>query len=152
MTTGPFTLTSEAFKDGGSIPAEYSCQGADHSPALEWSGVPEGTGALVLVVDDMDANDFTHWIVVDLGPTETGLQKGIAPAADPPQQGRNDFGRVGWGGPCPPSGTHHYRFTLTAIAEPLQLETHPSRSAVDTALSGATVLGTAVLTGLYRRS
>jgi Raf kinase inhibitor-like YbhB/YbcL family protein len=152
MTTGPLTLTSEAFKNGGSIPAEYSCQGADHSPALAWSGVPDGTGALVLVVDDPDANDFTHWIVVDLAPSETGLQKGIAPASDPPEQGRNDFGRVGWGGPCPPSGTHHYRFTLTAVAKPLQLDAHPSRSAVDTGLSGATVLGTAVLTGLYRRS
>ena len=151
-TTGSFRLTSTAFADHASIPGEYTCQGADLSPALEWSGLPEGTAALVLVVDDPDANDFTQWIVVDLAPTETGLQKGVAPAADPPQQGRNDFGRTGWSGPCPPSGTHHYRFTLTALAEPLQLEAHPSRSAIDAALARATVLGTAVLTGLYRRT
>ena len=76
----------------------------------------------------------------------------MAPSAASPQQGRNDFGDTGWGGPCPPSGTHHYRFTLTAIGAMLGLGGHPGGDAVRKALSGANVLGKATLTATYRRS
>ena len=151
-TAAPLTLTSPAFAEGGAIPAEYACQGADVSPQLTWSGAPAGTAALVLVVDDPDAGDFTHWLVLDLDPSPGGLPRDVSPTAPSPQQGRNDFGRVGWGGPCPPSGTHHYRFTLSALASPLGLSSHPGRSAVDDALSGASVLATATLTATYRRT
>ena len=114
--------------------------------------MPADAGALVLVVDDPDARDFVHWLVLDLPPDASGSLPGdIAPAASSPHQGRNDFGRVGWGGPCPPSGTHHYRFTLSALAAPLALGGHPDGSAVRAALRSATVLGRARLTGTYRR-
>jgi len=151
-TTGPFTLTSSAFADGAAIPAEYSCQGADVSPQLSWAGIPAGARALVLVVDDPDARDFTHWLALDIDPATAGLPTGVSPSAAQPQQGRNGFGRVGWGGPCPPSGTHHYRFTLYALAAPLGLAGHPDRSAVQAALARGEVLGKVVLTGTYRRA
>jgi Raf kinase inhibitor-like YbhB/YbcL family protein len=150
-SAGPFTLTSTAFADGGAIPREFTCDGANVSPALSWSGAPAGTAALVLVVDDPDARGFVHWLVLDLPGTDGDLPKGVDPAAASPQQGRNGFGQPGWGGPCPPSGTHHYAFTLTAIAAPLKLPDHPAASAVQDALAAANVLGTAVLAGTYRR-
>jgi Raf kinase inhibitor-like YbhB/YbcL family protein len=151
MPTTAFTLTSDAFANGEAIPREYSCQGDDVSPALTWSGVPAGAAALVLVVDDPTAGNFTHWIVLDIAAHDGGLPKAVAPD-DPPQQGTNDFGRVGWGGPCPPSGTHDYRFQLYALAAPLGLSGHPRAAAVRDALGKAQVLGQAVLTGTYRRS
>jgi len=151
-STAPFTLTSGAFAPGGAIPREYTCDGANVSPPLAWTGVPTGATALVLLVDDPDARDFVHWIVLDLPAGDGDLVKGIAPSAATPQQGTNDFGKPGWGGPCPPSGTHHYRFTFTAIAAPLGLGGHPGGAAVRSALAKAHVLGKATLTATYKRS
>jgi phosphatidylethanolamine-binding protein (PEBP) family uncharacterized protein len=85
--------------------------------------------------------------VLDLKPTTTGLPRGVGPTADSFQQGRNDFGKVGYGGPCPPSGTHHYRFTLSALAAPLGLGGHPTGAAVRKALASAKVLARATLVG-----
>jgi Raf kinase inhibitor-like YbhB/YbcL family protein len=151
-TPGPFTLTSSAFADGEPIPSAQTCDGADRSPPLAWTGVPTGAGALALVVDDPDARDFVHWLVIDLPAGATGSLPGnLAAGASSPRQGRNDFGRVGWGGPCPPSGTHHYRFTLSALAAPLGLNGHPDGSAVRQALRDATIIGRASLTGTYHR-
>ncbi len=148
----PFTLTSSAFRDGGTIPKALTCDGADRSPPLSWTGVPSGAAALVLVVDDPDANDFVHWLVLDLPADTAGSLPGdVTAGASSPQQGRNGFGRVGWGGPCPPSGTHHYRFTLSALAAPLHLAGHPDGAAVRAALRDATVVARARLTGTYRR-
>lgn len=146
-----FDLTSNAFGEGDAIPQEFSCDGTNVSPPLSWTDVPSGAGALVLVVDDPDARGFVHWIVLDLNDTDGDLPKGVAPTADSPQQGRNDFGNVGWGGPCPPSGSHRYDFTLTAIAAPLGLTGHPSGEDVGAALTRADVLGQATLSGTYRR-
>ena len=150
-TGGPFTLSSKAFADGGPIPREYSCQGTDISPGLAWSDTPAGTAELVLVVDDPDAGGFVHWIAI-IGGTEVALPRAISPTALAPQQGTNGFGEVGWGGPCPPSGTHHYRFTLSAVAGALGLSGSPTISEVRRALSTASVLATAVLTGTYRKT
>jgi len=150
-TTGRFTLTSPAFADGASIPREYSCQGADASPALAWTGTPAGTAQLVLVVDDPDAAGFVHWIAL-IGGDDAELPRAVPPTSQTVQQGINGFGRVGWGGPCPPSGTHHYRFTLTALAAATGLTGHLTISQVRAALSNATVLGTAILTGTYRKT
>ena len=147
-----FVLTSTSFGEGDAIPREFTCDGTNTSPPLSWTGVPSGAGALVLVVDDPDARGFVHWIALDLVGTDGNLPKGISPTADTPQQGRNDFGKAGWGGPCPPSGTHRYRFTLTAIAEPLGLEGKPSGADVAAALAEAEVLEEATLSGTYRRS
>lgn len=148
-----FTLTSTAFAEGGAIPKEFTCDGANLSPPLFWVGVPAGTAALVLVVDDPDARGFVHWIVLDLsGIDGGGLIQGVPATADSLQQGTTSFGKVGWGGPCPPSGTHHYRFTMTALAAPLGLPGHPSGPDVADALGRASVLGKTVLTATYRRS
>jgi Raf kinase inhibitor-like YbhB/YbcL family protein len=146
-STGPLTLTSTAFDDGGPIPAEFTCKGADVSPALAWSGVPDGTQSLVLFVDDPDGHDWVHWSVLDLDRSTTGLPRHVQPDEAAIRQGRNDFGKVGYGGPCPPSGTHHYRFTLSALARPLALDGHPDGAAVRAALRSADVLGTARLVG-----
>jgi Raf kinase inhibitor-like YbhB/YbcL family protein len=147
-----FTLTSPDFAAGALIPRTYTCDGQDVSPALAWSGAPAGSRALVLVVDDPDANGFVHWLVLDIpGAGEGTLARGIPSSATSPRQGTNDFGRQGWGGPCPPSGTHHYDFTLYALAVPLGLPGNPRGAAVRAALAGSTVVGTAVLQGLYRR-
>jgi Raf kinase inhibitor-like YbhB/YbcL family protein len=147
-----FSLTSTAFGEGDAIPREFSCDGEDVSPPLAWTGVPSGAAALVLVVDDPDARGFAHWIVLDLPGADGDLPKGVSPTADSPQQGRNDFGKIGWGGPCPPSGTHHYRFTLSALSAPLGLADNPDAQEVAAALSKANVLGQATLTATYQRS
>lgn len=147
----PFALTSTAFDPGGPIPRRHTCDGADVSPALAWGGVPAGSGALVLVVDDPDARDWVHWLVLDLPGSDGSLAEGVGARAETPAQGRNDFGRRGWGGPCPPSGTHRYVFTLYALATPLGLAGEPDGAKVRKALDRATVLGRAVLEGTYRR-
>jgi hypothetical protein len=151
-SSSSFALISPAFGEGDAIPREFSCDGANVSPPLSWTGVPAGTAALVLVVDDPDARDFVHWIVLDLPGQDGELPKGVAPTAPSPKQGSNDFGKVGWGGPCPPSGSHRYRFTLTAVGAPLGLDDHPGGDAVRDAIGRATVLGQATLMGTYTRA
>lgn len=143
-------LTSDAFADGDPIPRDHSCRGEDVSPPLAWTGVPAGTGALVLFVDDPDGRDWVHWSVLDLAPADGSLPRGVSPTASTPQQGRNDFGRVGYGGPCPPSGVHHYRFTLYALAAPLGLPGHPDGATVRRALAGATIVAQVTLVGTFR--
>jgi Raf kinase inhibitor-like YbhB/YbcL family protein len=158
MTTTPsatsgstFILTSTAFSDGGQIPREFSCDGANVSPPVAWTGVPADANAIVLMVDDPDARNFVHWIVLDLPGSDGELPKGVLPTAALPQQGRNDFDRIGWGGPCPPSGTHRYRFTLSALGAPLGLAGHPGGDPVRKALMKSTVLAQTTLTATYRR-
>lgn len=146
-----FALTSSAFDEGGAIPSRYTCDGHDVSPALAWSGVPTGAQSLVLLVDDPDANSFAHWIVYAVAPDAAGMAEGAGAKTASLAQGTNDFGRVGYGGPCPPSGTHHYRFTLYAVAAPLGLSGAPRAGAVRAALARAAVLGKATLTATYRR-
>jgi Raf kinase inhibitor-like YbhB/YbcL family protein len=149
--TPSFTLGSSAFRPGGAIPRRFTCDGADVSPALAWAGVPAGTASLVLLVDDPDAGDFAHWVAYAIPAATTGLAEGAGTARSPLAQGTNDFGRVGYGGPCPPSGTHHYRFTLYALAAPLGLAVAPRAAAVRAALARADVLGRATLTATYSR-
>ena len=150
---GTFTLSSTAFADGEAIPREFTCDGANVSPPLAWTGVPAGTVTLVLLVDDPDANGFVHWIVLGLPGGDGDLPKAVSPSESSPQQGRNDFGDSGWGGPCPPSGTHNYRFTLTALGARLGVPDQPTGAAVRDAMAdaGANILGTATLTATYRR-
>jgi Raf kinase inhibitor-like YbhB/YbcL family protein len=151
-TMPDFALTSTAFEPGAAIPKRFTCDGEDASPDLAWTGAPDGTGALVLLVDDPDARGWVHWIVLDMAGTSSGaLARGVGVSPDAPAQGRNDFGRIGWGGPCPPSGTHHYDFTLYALAEPLNLPGQPDGGAVRKALDRANVLGKASLEATYHR-
>jgi Raf kinase inhibitor-like YbhB/YbcL family protein len=120
----PLMLASPAIPQGGEIPVQYTCDGADISPPLSWSDLPAGTGSLVLVVEDSDApsGTFRHWVVFDIPPASRGLDAGYS--ADRSlaalQQARNDFGKTGYSGPCPPrgAGTHHYHFRLLAIGRP----------------------------------
>jgi Raf kinase inhibitor-like YbhB/YbcL family protein len=145
-----FVLSSPSFVAGGTIPIKHSCDGSDVSPALGWTGAPASTAALALIVDDPDARGFIHWVVYNIPGSDTGgLPEGAGPAGNPPQ-GRNDFGRTGWGGPCPPGGTHHYRFTLYALSAPLSLSGTPSASEVRNALGGS-LLGQTTLTATYTR-
>jgi Raf kinase inhibitor-like YbhB/YbcL family protein len=147
-----FELTSPAFEDGGAIPRKFSCDGEDVSPALEWSDAPDDTTALALIVDDPDARGFIHWVVFDMVGSQTGgLAEGVSSSPDAPTQGANDFSRTGWGGPCPPSGTHRYRFTLYALDALLGLTGTPSASDLRAAMEGH-IVGQAELNGTYTRT
>ena len=105
----------------------------------------------MLVVDDPDAGGFVHWLVLDMPPDHASLARGAGKAGGSVQQGTNGFGSAAWGGPCPPSGDHHYRFTLYALAAPLGLHGAPGVGPVREALGHAKVLGRAVVNAHYRR-
>lgn len=147
-----FTLTSPSFEAGAEIPRKYTCDGDDVSPALEWADAPDGTAALALIVDDPDARGWIHWVVFDMVGSQTGgLAEGVAASPDAPSQGLNDFRRVGWGGPCPPSGTHRYRFTLYALDELVNLPGTPSAADLRDRMDGH-ILDEAELTASYTRA
>ena len=114
-TSEPLRLSSSAVADGGELPARYTCMGDDVSPPLLWTSVPAGTVELALVVRDVDAEGFVHWVVAGLAPDLGGLAEGTVPAGA--VQAANDFGRPGWAGPCPPSGTHHYEVRVYALSQ-----------------------------------
>ena len=151
MTETTFRIASTAFADGGEIPARFTCDGEDVSPDVTWEGAPPETAALALIVDDPDARGWVHWVVFDMtGTSSGGLAEGISTSPDAPPQGTNDFRRVGWGGPCPPSGEHRYVFRLLALDEPIGLTGAPSAGQVLEAAQGH-VVGDATLTARYRR-
>ncbi|PYR90546.1 MAG: YbhB/YbcL family Raf kinase inhibitor-like protein [Acidobacteria bacterium] len=145
-----FKLSSAAFADGADIPARHTCDGEDLSPRLTWKGTPPGTRSLALVMDDPDAprGTFTHWVVYDLPSDLTELGEGSTQGI----QGRNSFGRSGYGGPCPPSGDrpHRYRFTLHALDVPTIALEHGTREQLEAKID-THVLGTALLVGRYQR-
>jgi Raf kinase inhibitor-like YbhB/YbcL family protein len=148
-------IRTDAFTPGGPIPAKYTCSGANVSPALAISGVPQPAKALALIVDDPDApsGTFVHWVVYNLPPQTTHIDEDVAKGNTMPgggMQGRNDFGGDGYGGPCPPPGKpHHYRFRLFALNGPLQ---PPSASGpeVERAMQGH-ILASAVVVGTFQR-
>jgi Raf kinase inhibitor-like YbhB/YbcL family protein len=146
------TLSSPDFANGSAIPRRHTCDGEDVSPALTWEGAPDESRSLALIVDDPDARGFAHWVLFDVDPVATGgLPAGYAASRDAPRQGVNDFGRPGYTGPCPPSGSHRYVFTLYALDALLGLPGTPRAEEVRQAMSGH-VLAEARLTGSYRRS
>jgi Raf kinase inhibitor-like YbhB/YbcL family protein len=114
-------VTSTAFAPDDPIPDIYTCNGSNISPPLAWTGVPEGARELALVVDDPDAprGTYTHWILFGLPPSTDSLAEGSVPPNA--KQAQNSNGKAAYMGPCPPSGTHHYRFTVYAFEEPLDL-------------------------------
>jgi Raf kinase inhibitor-like YbhB/YbcL family protein len=143
-------LTSTAFEDGGTIPVDYSCDGQDISPPLSWSSVPEETQSFALILDDPDSpgNDFTHWIIFNIPAEATGLEAASAGSA---LEGENDFGSIGYRGPCPPSGSsHHYRFTVYALDMTLEMNAGATRAQVLNATQGH-VLAQGELVGIYQR-
>ena len=146
-------ITSPAFPHNGSMPARFTCQGDDLSPPLEISGVPEGSAALVLLVDDPDAPDpaaprmvWDHWVVWNIPPATTAIAEGAAPSGA--VQGVNSWKRNDYGGPCPPIGTHRYFFKLYALDAPLALSSSAMKADVEAAMQGH-VLAAAELIGLY---
>ncbi len=154
-----FTILAPAFPDQQPIPSVYTCDARDISPALQWSGVPEGTRSLVLIVDDPDAPDpeapkmtWVHWVLYNLPPESGGLPEAVQPGQLPAGtlEGLNDWKRAGYGGPCPPIGRHRYFFKLYAL-DTLLPDLHlPSKSQVEAAMEGH-VIGHAELIGVYRR-
>jgi Raf kinase inhibitor-like YbhB/YbcL family protein len=149
-----FRLESPAFAEGGTIPRLHTCEGADLSPALEWSGEPEGTKSYVLIVDDPDApvGTWNHWLLWDLPAATRTLPQGFK-AGQAGESGTNDFGRSGYGGPCPPRGhgPHRYYFKLYAVKIlSLGLRRGAKRADLDKALEGH-VLAEARCMGRYER-
>ncbi len=153
-------LTSSAFSDGGSIPEEYTCEGEDLSPPLAWSGLPEDTRSLALIVDDPDAPDpaaprmtWVHWVLYNIPPTVTGLGRGADAGSLPAdaRSGTNDWGRTGYGGPCPPVGRHRYFHKLYALDTVLSDLGNPSKADLLEAMEGH-VLESAELVGTYQKS
>ncbi len=148
-------VMSGAFEEGGLIPKQHTCDGPNTSPALSWSGVPAGTKSLALICDDPDAPSKTwvHWVVYNLPPDLTGLPANLQKVEEldlPARQGVSDFGRFGYGGPCPPSGTHRYFFKLYALDTMLELSGRVSKAQLETAMEGH-VLASGQLMGRYAR-
>ena len=149
-------LTSTSFASGGSIPKKYTCDAEDNSPALSWNGAPPVTKSFVLIADDPDApaGTWTHWMLFDLPSSTSSLSENVSKVDQPPsggKQGRNDFGKTGYGGPCPPPGSpHHYHFALYALNAKLDLKPGASRAQVEQAMKGRVVAG-GELVGTYGR-
>jgi Raf kinase inhibitor-like YbhB/YbcL family protein len=152
-----FSLTSTAFKDGAAIPSTHTCDGADRSPPLAWSGAPPGTAAFALIADDPDApaGTWVHWVVYNLPAATAELPENVAKVESldlgGARQGRNDFHRPGYGGPCPPPGpAHRYLFRLYALDAPLKVRPGATKNDVEAAMQGHT-LAMAQLMGTYAR-
>lgn len=147
------TVRSSAFGEGGEIPSRYTCDGENVSPPLSWSGAPDATQSIAVIVSDPDAGGFVHWLAADLV-TNAGLGEGVSGRATgngAGVEGRNDFGKAGYGGPCPPSGTHRYEFVVYALSAQLGLSPGYSRGDLERAMQGK-VLASGTLTGRYQRS
>ena len=151
----PLSLTSTAFAEGETIPAQYTCNGQDISPALAWDDAPQGTQSFAVIVDDPDApgGSWVHWVLFDLPADATELEENLPKSeqlANGARQGTNGFGAIGYGGPCPPSGeSHRYPFTLYALDAPLGLDPGASMQQVIDAMAGH-ILGEATVTGNYQ--
>ena len=148
-------LKSPAFSEGEAIPQQYTCDGKDVSPPLAWTDVPPGTKSLALICDDPDApaGDWVHWVLFDAPPAASALPEGVPPQPEIAGlgcQGRNDFRKTGYGGPCPPRGTHRYVFTLYALDRTLGLGADATKAKLLEAARGH-VLAEARLTGKYTR-
>ena len=153
------TIKSTAFAPNGSIPIKHTCEDDDVSPTLEWSGVPERAKSLALIVDDPDAPDpaapkmvYVHWVLYDLPATSRGLPEGTTSARLPQgtREGKNDYGKLGYGGPCPPIGRHRYFFKLYALDTTLgDLGPGATKATVEKAMKGH-VIEQAELVGTYQ--
>jgi Raf kinase inhibitor-like YbhB/YbcL family protein len=151
-----FSISSSAFEHGASIPRAFTADGTDVSPALSWENPPSGTQAFALVCDDPDApiGTWVHWLIWNLPASAKGLAEGVQPKktmGDGSAQGKNDFGRIGYGGPSPPPGKpHRYFFRLYALKEKLPLAAGASRRELDKAMEGK-ILAAVEVFGTYRR-
>lgn len=150
-------VTSAAFVDGGEIPLRYTCDGDNRSVPLRWSGLPDATGSVVIVMDDPDApgGRFTHWLAANLPAASEGIATGASGAAVASAggtEGMNDFGEEGYGGPCPPAGNgaHTYEIRVYALDAVIFFGQTPSRGTMFDAIDGH-ILASGLLTGVYSR-
>lgn len=151
-----FSLRSAVFSYGGEVPWKHTCNGPDLSPALNWSDPPPKSVSFSLIVDDPDApgGTWVHWVLYDLPGSSRELPEGVAKVPDLPdgsRQGMNDFGKIGYGGPCPPRGTvHRYFFKLYALDAKLGLKAGATKAEVEKATKGH-ILSQAELMGKFKR-
>ncbi len=152
-----FTLESAAFENGKDIPSTYTCEGRDVSPPLTWKGAPEGTKSLALIVSDPDAPDpanprmtWVHWVLYNIPAETAGIPEGVSDLPSGTLPGKNDWGRTGYGGPCPPIGRHRYFFRLYALDTVLPDLGTPGMKELLSAMKGH-VLAEAELMGTYQK-
>jgi Raf kinase inhibitor-like YbhB/YbcL family protein len=150
-------IQSPAFAANGEIPSKYTCEGEDISPPLGWGALPDGAKSLVLVVDDPDAPDpakpqrtWVHWVLYDMPPTTTTLAEGVKELAEGMRQGKNDWKKTGWGGPCPPIGRHRYFFKLYVLDATLGDLHEPTKAELEKVMAGH-VIARAELVGTYQK-
>jgi len=148
-------VTSPAFSEGGSIPSKYTCDGPNISPPLKWASIPDGTKSIALIVDDPDAprGDWVHWVAYDMPSGVKELPERVPPErmlGNGGRQGTNDFGKIGYGGPCPPSGTHRYFFKVYALDKLLGLAPGATKAQLLKAMD-THVLAQGQLMGRYAR-
>jgi Raf kinase inhibitor-like YbhB/YbcL family protein len=154
------TLTSPAFANGHEIPSDFTCEGADISPALSWSGAPAGTKSFALIVDDPDAPDpaapkmtWVHWVLYNIPADATRLPEAVDSDELPTgtREGKNDWKRTGYGGPCPPIGRHRYYFKLFALDRVLPDLGTPVKAELEKSMTGH-ILEKTELLGLYQKA
>lgn len=148
-------MTSAAFEAGGMIPIQYTCDGQDISPPLSWGDVPEGSASIALVCDDPDApvGTWVHWVLFDLPPETRNLPENIPAVENLENGGRhgtNDWHKLGYGGPCPPGGTHRYYFKIYALDKKTGLSEDSTKAQLLKAMEGH-ILAEGELMGRYKR-
>jgi len=153
-TTG-IRLTSSAFSEGQPIPRQYTCDGINISPPLEWTGIPKSAKTLAIIADDPDApaGTWVHWVIYNLPADTMGMIENVPPTEDVKGggfQGKNDFEKIKYGGPCPPSGTHRYFFKIYALDNELPPKAGATKAETEKAMEGH-ILAQSQLMGTYRR-
>lgn len=150
-----FEIKSNAFSANSTIPSKFTCDGSDVSPPLSWKDAPAGTKSFALISDDPDApmGTWVHWVMWNIPAVATSLKEGMEKSAslsDGTKQGISDFKRPGYGGPCPPSGTHRYFFKLYALDTTLDLPANATKAQLESAMKGH-ILGQTQIIGTYSR-
>lgn len=148
-------VTSSAFKDGGTIPSLYTCDGDDTSPDISWAGIPDAAKSIAMIADDPDAprGTWVHWVIYNIPPQSEGLPQNVPPdkiLGDGSMQGMNDSGQTGYGGPCPPGGVHRYFFKVYALDTRLSLGPGATKKDLEDAMKGH-ILAEGQLMGRYKR-
>ncbi|MBD3414179.1 MAG: YbhB/YbcL family Raf kinase inhibitor-like protein [Candidatus Aminicenantes bacterium] len=148
-------LKSQSFENGGMIPKIHTCDGEDTSPPLSWQSVPEGTQSIAIICDDPDApmGNWVHWVVYNIPPDTQELEENITPERQMKNggtQGMNDFKKIGYGGPCPPGGTHRYFFKIYALDQELDLDSGATKNQLLAAMEGH-IMAQGSLMGKYSR-